>query len=537
MNHLEAPISPTPIPIRSPLPWALGRLWILKGSGVVHVRGPNIERIIVLQNGDITGIWHRADDEAIHENEKLRSFFALQPNFMKLNYLQSVPLMLVNLRDIREQLGWAEWRRHVHQAVLDTLKRELTSRTWWLFPASIRLQKEPFISVPEILWDYSLACGPAHLNFARALDIPEIVYNTLHHHLTNDERIPITFRRTVISQIKFLPGRAPELDNERIFLSFFYIPPKQKRREAPVPSPPTTPHEPPGPTESAPATPPPRPANEPSQIPESPPQKPERLESTPPPSDDEPVRLEEYLDRWDHLSAYSYQSERWDHYRVLGLTPNADSETIKQRYKELSRIFHPDRWHDEEERKYKIMARLFDRIRKAYEVLSDEDMRRIYDRDLAIARQGVQVVESREGFIDPKLYKEYLNKGLRFAVKGKYREAIRWLESCERIRPNPQIHAILAYLESFEKERKHQAMKRFETVLQEHPDNPLVMWLFADALFRWGFQARAQRMYKKARKINADLTDSLGPIGEKPLHQNKPLLQTIRDLLELGQIR
>ena len=58
-------------------------------------------------------------------------------------------------------------------------------------------------------------------------------------------------------------------------------------------------------------------------------------------------------------------------YEVLGVDPTADASTIKKAYFKLARLHHPDKGGDEEK---------FKDIQKAYEVLSDEDRRKVYDQ-------------------------------------------------------------------------------------------------------------------------------------------------------------
>ncbi|KAI8323335.1 DnaJ-domain-containing protein, partial [Martensiomyces pterosporus] len=59
-------------------------------------------------------------------------------------------------------------------------------------------------------------------------------------------------------------------------------------------------------------------------------------------------------------------------YRVLGVEPNATQLELKRAYRRLALQYHPDRNPG--------TASHFVRIQHAYDVLSDERMRRIYDR-------------------------------------------------------------------------------------------------------------------------------------------------------------
>ena len=88
---------------------------------------------------------------------------------------------------------------------------------------------------------------------------------------------------------------------------------------------------------------------------------------------------EKYHSHWlDDYEEYSrpdntkHDPSKEDLYEILDISPDADSDTIKARYRELARENHPDVSGQDSEAK---MAR----INRAYEILSDTEMRRRYD--------------------------------------------------------------------------------------------------------------------------------------------------------------
>ena len=60
-----------------------------------------------------------------------------------------------------------------------------------------------------------------------------------------------------------------------------------------------------------------------------------------------------------------------DYYKTLGVPRDADADAIKKAFRKLARKHHPDAGGDEAK---------FKEINEAYEVLSDEKKRKLYDQ-------------------------------------------------------------------------------------------------------------------------------------------------------------
>ncbi len=71
-------------------------------------------------------------------------------------------------------------------------------------------------------------------------------------------------------------------------------------------------------------------------------------------------------------------SDSVDHYRVLQVTRDAESEVIERAYKALARKYHPDRATGEASRDNRRMQE----VNEAYRVLGDPARRRAYDATL-----------------------------------------------------------------------------------------------------------------------------------------------------------
>ncbi|ONK68405.1 uncharacterized protein A4U43_C05F11170 [Asparagus officinalis] len=86
------------------------------------------------------------------------------------------------------------------------------------------------------------------------------------------------------------------------------------------------------------------------------------------------------------------------YYAVLGIRPDASFSEIRSAYRKLAMKWHPDRWARRETPSAAEEAkRRFQQIQEAYQVLSDEGKRALYDAGLYDPFEDDEVVE---GFCD-----------------------------------------------------------------------------------------------------------------------------------------
>lgn len=85
-----------------------------------------------------------------------------------------------------------------------------------------------------------------------------------------------------------------------------------------------------------------------------------------------------------------------DFYKVLGVFPNATGDEIKRAYRKLAVLYHPDKNPDPK------VAERFKEITEAYNTLSDEESRRLYDLKFSAAFQEVFTKPPKAPHRDPR---------------------------------------------------------------------------------------------------------------------------------------
>src|SRR6202035_951938 len=100
-----------------------------------------------------------------------------------------------------------------------------------------------------------------------------------------------------------------------------------------------------------------------------------------------------------------------DFYAILGVPRTASEDQLRQRFRELARERHPDRFRGEEKAR---AEKDFQDITQAFNVLSDPERRRSHDRELARPQE----------ISDPRqLVRVYLQRGIRAYKEKNYFEA------------------------------------------------------------------------------------------------------------------
>ena len=104
-----------------------------------------------------------------------------------------------------------------------------------------------------------------------------------------------------------------------------------------------------------------------------------------------------------------------NYYTILGVPSNATTKQIRERFLQLAREQHPDRYAAEEKGEAEAQ---FQQVTQAYNMLVDPDRRRQYDQDMTQRTPG------GEGAVSGQAARVYIKRGVEAYKKKNYQQAV-----------------------------------------------------------------------------------------------------------------
>ena len=162
-----------------------------------------------------------------------------------------------------------------------------------------------------------------------------------------------------------------------------------------------------------------------------------------------------------------------NHFEVLNISKKAKASDIKQAYKKLSKIFHPNAVMYHNSKEIEALSKdIFSKIQAGYEVLSDDKKRGDYE--LSLEHENVKVTLQSEHFFEEGKQALHLNNK---------RTALDLLKKSVDIHPNPpshfQLYLIWARLINFSTSDDNidtqimDIQSTFDKILPENRNTPL----------------------------------------------------------------
>lgn len=178
------------------------------------------------------------------------------------------------------------------------------------------------------------------------------------------------------------------------------------------------------------------------------------------------------------------------YYTILGVPKNATSKQVRERFLQLARDRHPDRFAEEEKENAEIA---FQQITQAYNILHDPNRRRQYDED-----QDVQSTSPTHD-VTSQAARVYLRRGLE-AFKGKrYQEAATNLEQAtQEDGTDPQAWYYLAQVYAQRTSLLSRALAAAAKACELDPANPDYLQEAGKLAAAGGMTSRAAKYYRDA---------------------------------------
>lgn len=180
-----------------------------------------------------------------------------------------------------------------------------------------------------------------------------------------------------------------------------------------------------------------------------------------------------------------------DFYAVLGIGRDAGPKQIKQRFRELARDRHPDRFQGEDKARAELA---FQEITEAFNVLADPVRRRQVDLFLARPKD----FESGPG----EIIRVFMNRGIRAYKQGNLIEAANNFDRVTQLdSSNSQAWHHLALTCAREPRWANKAQQAIERALELRPDHLPFLKLAGKIYAEAGMTSRAKQYYNQALKL------------------------------------
>lgn len=184
-----------------------------------------------------------------------------------------------------------------------------------------------------------------------------------------------------------------------------------------------------------------------------------------------------------------------NYYEVLGVERSASEQAIRDKFRQLAREHHPDRYRGpdkaEAERKFQVLT-------EAVNVLTNTNRRKAHDSELSIG-----VTKGVSDF--SQVAKAYMGKGVKAFKEGDMQAAYENFDMA--VKHNPQdakAHHYLALTAARFPSMMRQAVQAIEAAVQREPMNPQFLKDAGLICRKASLNAKAERFLEEALQWDQD---------------------------------
>lgn len=200
-----------------------------------------------------------------------------------------------------------------------------------------------------------------------------------------------------------------------------------------------------------------------------------------------------------------------NYYEVLGVDRNVTEATIRERFRQLAREAHPDRFQGEEK---SAAEGRFQSLTEAVNVLTNPARRRQHDAELQSGAKGP--------LTDPvQVARAYVALGVKAYKEGDYAKAVENFDLAAKHNPqDAKAFHHLALASAKLPSMTRQAVQAMETAVQREPYNLQYLKDAGNLCRRAGLVAKAERYFEQALSWDADNVEVRNALAE--MRQKEP---------------
>ncbi len=197
--------------------------------------------------------------------------------------------------------------------------------------------------------------------------------------------------------------------------------------------------------------------------------------------------------------ALSENLSNLDYYQLLDVGTSADEAEIKRNYFRMARKFHPDLYERDLSHEIKgVIEAVFDQVSKAYQTLSDEKKRKVYD-----TQKERPPTEDKRNWAKEAEVK--FRQGKTLYDKGQYQEAVVFLEEAVKLQGNKgQYFLLLALTQSKIPALRRKSEKNFLHSIQLESWNAEGSVGLGMLYKKEGLLIKAKKQFEKAISIDPE---------------------------------
>jgi curved DNA-binding protein CbpA len=193
-----------------------------------------------------------------------------------------------------------------------------------------------------------------------------------------------------------------------------------------------------------------------------------------------------------------------NYYEILGVDRSASEQEIRDRFRQLARENHPDRYRGTDKAG---AERKFQTLTEAVNVLTNADKRKQHDAEVTGATRGAADFA--------QVAKAYLAKGVKAYKDGDWRGAYENFDmAVKHNAQDPKGFHYLALAAARIPAYTRQAVQAIETAVQREPMNPVYLKDAGLLCKRAGLVAKAERYFEETLKWDASNIEAQTALAE-----------------------